>query len=189
MKIFRWIALIVVAFLIMGAMGAAVYKVYAQGQDGITLEEAIAIALGQHPGAKVLATEMENEAGIQLYEIELDNRAEVEVDANAGTILPPEPENSAADIRDDLGDNENDAREATAVNGQNQPDEVAPTNTGITADEAKRIAEEANPGATALELDFDREGGRDMWEVELSNNVEVEVDANTGSILAPEQDD
>lgn len=209
MKLNRWIALVLIAFLVMGAIGAAAYKVYAQGsvtwgkdvsqardnnqalqgQDGITPEEAEAIALAQYPGTKVLATEVEHEGGIRLYETELDNGAEVEVDANAGTILPPEPENSPADDRDDLGDDEDDAREATVVNGQNQPDEVAPTNTGITADEAKKIAEEANPGATALSVDFDREGNHDMWEVELSNNVEVEVDANSGAILATKQND
>jgi uncharacterized membrane protein YkoI len=132
---------------------------------------------------------MENEGGIQLYEIELDNGMEVEVDANSGTILPAEPENSAADDRDDLGDDNDDAREANEVNGQNQPDEITPTNTGITADEAKKIAEEANPGATALSVDFDREGGHDLWEVELSNNVELEVDANSGAILATKRND
>jgi uncharacterized membrane protein YkoI len=189
MKIIKWISLVAIIFFVMGVMGAAAYRVYAQGQDGITLEEAIAIALGQHPGAKVLATESENEAGIQLYEIELDNRAEVEVNANNGTVLPPEPENSPSDNRDDVGEDDDDAREATVVNGQSQPDDVVPTNTGITADEAKKIAEEANPGATALEVDFDHEGGKDMWEIELSNNVEVEVDANSGSILATKQND
>ena len=202
MKIFRWMALVLIAFLVLGAMGVAVFRVYAQGhtrwgssttlqgQDGITLEEAIAIALAQYPGANVLATEHETEGGIQLYEVELDNRAEVEVDANAGTILPAEPENSAADDRDDLGgDDADDAWETTVVNGQNQPDEIVPTNTGITADEAKKIAEEANPGATALSIDFDREGGHDMWEIEMSNNAEVEVDANSGTILATKQND
>lgn len=209
MKIFRWIALVLIALLIVGAIGAAAYKVYAQapvrwskdisqsrdndpalqGQAGITREEAEAIALAQYPGAKVLATEMENEGGIQPYEIEIDNGAEVEVDANTGTILPAEPENSAADDRDDLGDDKDDARDGTEVNGQDPSDEIAPTNTGITADEAKKIAEDANPGTTALSLDFDREGGHDMWEIELSNNAEVEVDANSGAILATKQND
>ena len=188
MKLFRWIAIVLVVFLVMGVVGAAAYKVYAQGQGGITLEEATAIALGQHPGAKVLATETENEGGIQSYEIELDNRAEVEVDASAGSILPPEPENSPADDRDDVGENDDDAGESTAVNGQSQPDEIVPTKVGITAEEAKRIAEEANPGATAQQVDFENEGGVDMWEVELSNNLEVELDANTGAILSTERD-
>jgi uncharacterized membrane protein YkoI len=201
MKIIRWMALVAIVLLVIGAMGAAAYKVYAQGsarwdndpalqgQGGVTLEEAIAIALAQYPGAKVLGTESENEGGISLYEVELDNRAEVEVDANAGTILPAEPENSALDESDGSGDDADDARDANEVNGQDPSDVTAPANTAITADEAKKIAEEANPGATALEVDFDSEGGKDMWEIELSNNAEVEVDANSGSILATKQND
>jgi uncharacterized membrane protein YkoI len=112
MKINRWIALAAIALLVVGAMGAIVYNTYAQGpttdgdevsesqdnnpalqgQAGITPEEAEAIALAQYPGAKVVATELENEGNVLLYSIELDNGAEVEVDANTGTVLPAETE-------------------------------------------------------------------------------------------------
>ncbi len=112
MKINRWIALAAIALLVVGALGAVVYRVYAQasttdsdgvsesqdnasalqGQAGITQEEAEAIALTQYPGAKVVATELENEGGTLLYSIELDNGAEVEVNANDGTLLPAEAE-------------------------------------------------------------------------------------------------
>jgi uncharacterized membrane protein YkoI len=115
MKINRWIALAVIALLVIGAMGAIVYKAYAQtstkdndgasesqdnsaalqDQAGITGEEAEAIALDQYPGAKVLGTELENEGDVLLYSIELDNGAEVEVDANNGTVLPNEAETAA----------------------------------------------------------------------------------------------
>ncbi|HJR80491.1 MAG TPA: PepSY domain-containing protein [Anaerolineales bacterium] len=186
MKIFRWIAFVLVAFLVMGVMGAAAYKVYAQGsldcdedpsnpalpsQAGITREQAEAIARDQYSGSNALETELERECGTLLYEVELDNAAEVEVDANAGTVILTETGNSPT----------NDVRDAAS-------NVTAPANTAITADEARKIAEEANPGATALEVDFEREGGIDMWEVELSNNLEVELDANTGAILSTEQD-
>ena len=115
MKIKRWIALAGIALLVVTAMGVIVYNAYAQapaqgGDDtsesqdnGVTLqrqaaisqEEAEAIALAQYPGAKVLATELENEGGTLLYSIELDNSAEVEVDANNGTVLPVEAETGA----------------------------------------------------------------------------------------------
>lgn len=115
MKINRWIALVAIALLVVGALGAVVYSVYAQGpitdgdeasetqdnnpalqgQAGITREEAETIALTQYPGAKVLATELEKEGGRLLYSIELDNGAEVEVDANDGTSLPAEAETGA----------------------------------------------------------------------------------------------
>lgn len=112
MKLNRWIALAAIALLVVGALGAIAYIVFAQGpgtdrdeasesqdnsavlqdQAAITQEEAEAIALAQYPDAKVLATELENEGGTLLYSIELDNSAEVEVDATTGTILPAETE-------------------------------------------------------------------------------------------------
>jgi uncharacterized membrane protein YkoI len=76
-----------------------------------------------------------------------------------------------------------DANEASEANGQDQPDEVAPAKTGVTSAEAQAIVEAANPGATALAVEFDREGGRDLWEVELDNGVDVVVDASSGAIL------
>ncbi|MEO5886201.1 MAG: PepSY domain-containing protein [Anaerolineales bacterium] len=113
MKINKWIALVSVALLVVAAMGAITYTTFAQGfggndasesqdnsavsqdQAAITQEEAEAIALAQYPDAKVLATELENEGGTLLYSIELDNGAEVEVDANTGTVLPAEAETGA----------------------------------------------------------------------------------------------
>jgi uncharacterized membrane protein YkoI len=112
MKINRWIALAAIALLVVAAMGAITYTTFAQGpgtdgddasesqdngaalqnQAAITQEEAEAIALAEYPGAKVTATELENEGGTLLYSVELDNGAEVEVDANTGTILPAEAE-------------------------------------------------------------------------------------------------
>ena len=185
MKIFRWIAIVLVSFFVIGAMGVITYKVYAQGslvcdddpsspalqsQAGLTREQAETIARDQYSGSNALETELERECGILLYEVELDNAVEVEVDANAGTVLLTETGSSSTD-------NVNATSNVTA-----------PAKTAITADEAKRIAEEANPGATALEIDFENEGGIDMWEVELSNNLEVELDANSGAILSTEQD-
>jgi uncharacterized membrane protein YkoI len=115
MKIKRWIALALIAMLVVGAMAAVTYTTFAQGsgtdnddasetQDNsttlqaravITQEEAEAIALAKYPGAKVAATELENEGGTLLYSIELDNGAEVEVDATSGTVLPEEAETGA----------------------------------------------------------------------------------------------
>lgn len=112
MKINRWIALALIALLVVGAMGAITYTTFAQGsgtdgddasesQDGgatlqdqaaITQEDAEAIALAEYPGAKVTATELENEGGVLLYSVELNNGAEVEVDANTGAVLPAESE-------------------------------------------------------------------------------------------------
>lgn len=100
-----------------------------------------------------------------------------------------EAENSNAEECDQQGENVVDANEATEANGQDQSDEIAPASTGITADEAQAIAEGANPGATTLAIEFDREGGQSIWEVELNNNLDVKVDADSGAILSTEQRD
>jgi uncharacterized membrane protein YkoI len=112
MKINRWIALAGIVLLVVGVIGAIAYTAYAQApitggdeesesqdsgaalqsQAGITREQAEAIALAQYPGAKVRATELENEGGILLYSMELDNGVEIEMDANTGKVLPAEAE-------------------------------------------------------------------------------------------------
>jgi uncharacterized membrane protein YkoI len=100
-----------------------------------------------------------------------------------------EAENSDAEECEQQGEDETDANEGTEDNGQDQSDETAPASTRISADEAQAIAEEANPGATTLAVEFDREGDKDIWEVELDNNFDVQVDANNGAILSTEQRD
>ena len=67
-----------------------------------------------------------------------------------------------------------------------QSDEVAPSSTGISAGQAQLIAEAANPGAATLNVEFDREGGKDIWEVELNNGLDVKIDANSGVVLLTE---
>lgn len=98
-------------------------------------------------------------------------------------------ENSGVEECDQQGEDAVDANEATEPNGQDQSDETIPASTGITAEEAQAIAEEANAGTTTLAVEFDREGGQDIWEVELANNLDVKVDANSGAILSTEQRD
>lgn len=82
-----------------------------------------------------------------------------------------------------------DANEIEEVNGQDTSNEAASANTGITADEAQAVVEKANLGAGTLAVEFDREGGKDIWEVELDNGLDVQVDANSGVILKTDQRD
>jgi len=145
MKIKRWIALALIALLVVGAMGFVSYRVLAssnlfQSQNCPDTEE--------------------NEA---------NGTAEAE-DANTN-------------------DCQNDANETQESNGADQSDETAPSTTGISAAEARTIAEAAYPGAATLAVEFDREWGKDIWEVELDNALDVQVDASTGEILRTEQRD
>ena len=74
-------------------------------------------------------------------------------------------------------------------NEADEADEMAPTSLTLTAVQAQQIAEEANPGVATLAVEFDRENGHDIWEVELDNGQDVKVDANSGEILLTETRD
>ncbi|MCB8928603.1 MAG: PepSY domain-containing protein [Ardenticatenaceae bacterium] len=74
-------------------------------------------------------------------------------------------------------------------NEADEADEMAPTSLTLTAVQAQQIAEEANPGVATLAVEFDRENGHDIWEVELDNGQDVKVDANSGQILLTETRD
>ena len=155
MKINRWIALALIAVLVVGAMGFVSYRVLAS--------------------TNLFQTQ---DCASDVEENETDETAEVE-EADA--------DKCGNDTEDESGNG--DANEAQESGGQDQSDETAPSSTGISADEAQKIAEAANPGAAALFVEFDREGGKDIWEVELDNGLDVQVDANTGEILSTGQRD
>ena len=80
---------------------------------------------------------------------------------------------------------ENGAEDAAADTG----DETAPAGLTVTAVQSQSIAEEANPGTATLAVEFDRENGKDIWEVELDNGRDVKVDAGSGQILLTEARD
>jgi hypothetical protein len=61
----------------------------------------------------------------------------------------------------------------------------------ITPAGAEQIALDQYPGATVSSTQLENEGGTSVYSVELtsaSGDVEVNVDANSGTILAGEQD-
>ena len=143
MKIRRWIALVVIALLVVGVLGFVSYRVFAEAN------------LFQEQDCP-------------------------EVEENGA--------NETSKVED--GDSEDcgkDATEAEESNGQDQSDEIPPSTTAVSADEAQAIAEAAHPGAATLFVEFDREWGKDIWEVELDNGLDVQVDASTGNILGTEQ--
>jgi uncharacterized membrane protein YkoI len=89
----------------------------------------------------------------------------------------------------DAGECESESEDESTspeTNEANESDETAPSTTGITADQAKGIVEAAYAGASARNVEFEREWGKEIWEVELDNGSEVMVDAATGEILGTE---
>jgi len=57
------------------------------GLATITPEQAKDAALAANPGATVIKVELDNENGALVYSVELDNGADVKVDAGNGTVL------------------------------------------------------------------------------------------------------
>lgn len=57
----------------------------------------------------------------------------------------------------------------------------------ITSAEAEDAALEANPGTTVVKMELDNENGVLVYSVELSNGMDVKVDAGNGKILYTEQ--
>ena len=57
----------------------------------------------------------------------------------------------------------------------------------ITEQQARATVLAANPGATVVEVELDDEDGTVVYDVELSNGVDVEVNAQTGAITSTEQ--
>lgn len=104
-----------------------------QGQATITAEQAQAAAEAANAGAKATKVELDNENGVLVYSVQLDNGLDVKVDAGNGSILHTEQ----AD-----GDKEaNDANEVENANDANDNDNVQEEHDG-QADDASEA-----PGA------------------------------------------
>lgn len=59
----------------------------------------------------------------------------------------------------------------------------------ITVDQAKQAATKANPGTTAKSAEIGDENGYLVYDVSLSNGVDVTIDAGNGHVLATEKAD
>ena len=89
----------------------------------------------------------------------------------------------------ETGENGSECSDTDAPEAEGKADGLdgsaaAPAGVAITADKARAIAEAAYPGAKAREVEFEREGGVQSWEVELDNGLEVNVSPDTGEILS-----
>jgi uncharacterized membrane protein YkoI len=74
--------------------------------------------------------------------------------------------------------------------GMSEADETAALQdkATISADDAQQAALAANPRTTVVETELDNENGVLVYSVELSNGMDVKVDAGNGTILHTEQD-
>jgi len=98
--------------------GLLVTGVFAQGPrpvapppGGITVEEATAAVLAANPGTQVISVDQDNEDGTSVHEVTLDNGLEVQVDANSGTILGTDQEETGPDrdnVQEEVGAQDQD---------------------------------------------------------------------------------
>ncbi len=76
----------------------------------------------------------------------------------------------------------------TQYQGMSEADEAAAlqTKATITSAQAEQAALAANPGTTVVKTEIDNENGMLVYSVELSNGMDVKVDAGTGTVLHTE---
>jgi uncharacterized membrane protein YkoI len=146
-------------------------------QPTISLERAQQIALADHDGAVVREAGLEFEGEALVYEITLSGGIEVVIDASSGAVLMVEQ------------DDDERPRRARDGEGRSTPAAGAPLlQPTISLEQAQRTALAANADAAVEEVELEFEDGRLVYEVELSNDVDVEIDAVTGEILESEHD-
>ena len=181
--------------------------------DEIGEDEAAAIALEANPETEVVGVESEREGGRRLYEVELANGVEVEIDAVSGEIVVTEREDDGGDGAGDADEGEDtdedeaggvvgtlragSARFARLAGGGGDEAAVAPgtldddeeplPQAEITLEEAVEAAQGAASGAIG-EIDLERVDGRLVFNVDVGDE-DVKVDAGTGEVVAVAADD
>ncbi len=153
--------------------------VYVNANVKLTEAQASAIALNSAgSNAKVVKAQLENENGTLVYSVDMvlnNNKIEANVDVNTGTILKDtkDTDNEEADDENDLVEND---------------DQITDVNVKLTAAEASTIAlNSADPNAKVVKVELENENGVWAYGIDMilnNKNIEVNVDANSGKILA-----
>ena len=103
--------------------------------------------------------EMELEDG--RWDIEFTDDSEIEIDATTGQVVKVEYKSQTPDPR------------------------LTPN---ISLEQAIDIARSRVPNSQIVEMELEIDDRRLIWEVEFSNDTEVKIDAQTGSVIKVERD-
>lgn len=138
-------------------------------RQGITSEfdilAAIGLATQRYPDTVFMEAELQEEDGILVYTIELNNELVVYIDAETGHYL------------------------FTELDGERwQSDLPNPNMAQIAPNAALSTALELFPAANVEEWELTVEGGRLVYDFELDNNTAVYVDAITGVVMQVERE-
>ncbi|HEX5165553.1 MAG TPA: PepSY domain-containing protein, partial [Thermomicrobiales bacterium] len=109
------------ALLLVGGLAAGPVAGLAQGDPSADLskDEAAQIAIAEYPGTTATSVDLEEEDGNAIYDVNLSNGYEVEVDGNSGQILETE-----ASDDDHEGDDSHEADDANDDDANGAGDEV-----------------------------------------------------------------
>ncbi len=173
MKINRFFALIAIALLVVGAMGAISLKVFAQTGN----PQAAQVQDIEDPASGPDIDNVEEQVGEQVEDGQPDAaEAPGAEEAGPDEKMPSYTGSIAVDQASTEGMTEAD--ESAALQGK----------ATISAADAEAAALAANPGTIVVKTELDNENGALVYSVELSNGVDVKVDAGIGSILFTDSD-
>lgn len=165
--------------------------------NALTLEEAQEIAVAEVEGKKVLKAKQDYDDGVTYYDFTVvtDNeKYEIEVDANDGTILKKERDkdyvsntNEGTVTPIDNGNTTTNTNDNTNNTTSNQ----TTTNNIISNEEAQNIALNKTGGGYLVKCELDHDDNMMVYEIEVKNGnyeYEIDINASNGEILKYEQD-
>lgn len=165
--------------------------------NALTLEEAQEIAVAEVEGKKVLKAKQDYDDGVTYYDFTVvtDNeKYEIEVDANDGTILKKERDKDYVSNTNEGTvtpiDNGNTATN-TNDNTNNTTSNQTTTNNIISNEEAQNIALNKTGGGYLVKCELDHDDNMMVYEIEVKNGnyeYEIDINASNGDILKYEQD-
>lgn len=165
--------------------------------NALTLEEAQEIAVAEVEGKKVLKAKQDYDDGVTYYDFTVvtDNeKYEIEVDANDGTILKKERDKDYVSNTNEGTvtpiDNGNTATN-TNDNTNNTTSNQTTTNNIISNEEAQNIALNKTGGGYLVKCELDHDDNMMVYEIEVKNGnyeYEIDINASNGEILKYEQD-
>jgi uncharacterized membrane protein YkoI len=175
MKINRFIALAVIALLVVGAMGVLGVKVFAHQASAQTQD---------------CSQDQDNSTEVNDANPDADN-----VELQCGDQNAPDGQEDATGVYTDTtevqeGDQDApDGQEAVGTDTESTTDaETTALGTpSITVEQAQAAALAAHPG-TVIKTELDNENGQLIYSVEINDGMDIKVDAMTGAILATESD-
>ncbi|QGH35832.1 hypothetical protein GI584_18015 [Gracilibacillus salitolerans] len=197
--------IILTIIIVIGSV-VAIYNFTSNPASAYLSEEEAKEKVSDQFSGKIMELELDEENNRKVYEVEIkgtDRDYELKIDAETGEILllnektgtlrdNSVAKEEAADDQDNTDQedkNETDNKDEQNEETKQQSDNA--NNTLISAEEARSIATDQYPG-TITDFEQDEDDGRYLYEIEIRTNtheVDLEIDAYTGSIISISKDD